>query len=405
MASKGPEAAGPGCRLDDAGNVVVPFRDGDGYLQGVRLMDQAGKALDIGNVGGRGIRHVVGKLSPDTKTVFVTSDYRLAVLSGQADIPVVVVAAPEAVPAMIKHLRQAHPTHDVTKLDGANKPAVAHWRAVKQWAPIRTNGPQMAGPGCRLDDAGNVVIPFRDANGNLHGVRLVDPKGKARDIGDVGGDGIRHVVGKLSPDSKAAFVTSDYRQAVLFREADIPVVVVTKPEAVPAMIDHLRRAHPTLDVTEINDANKPAVAHWRTAEKWAPIKTSGPQVAGPGCRLDDAGNLVIPYRDDDGDLRGVRLVDPKGKALDIGDVGGRGVCHVIGKLPEDAQAAFVTADYKMAVKFHRRTGTSVIVVSKPEAVQAMAEHLHQTRPKFAVTVLEPPTVRPLPPKRPILDLS
>jgi len=143
-------------------------------------------------------------------------------------------------------------------------PAMSKWRESGHWAPISAKGPQASGPGCRLDDVGNLVIPFRDEKNHLRGVRIIDRTGKALDIDNVAGRSIRHVVGKMTPDSQAVFVTADYNLAVaLHRAAKTPVVVVTQEASIPAMVGDLRRGRPDLVVTLA------AETHLKAAEKAA----------------------------------------------------------------------------------------------------------------------------------------
>ncbi|WP_413208298.1 TraI/MobA(P) family conjugative relaxase [Rhodospirillum sp. A1_3_36] len=150
--------------------------------------------------------------------------------------------------------------------------ALEHWKASSTWAKpgdtpwLGVKGP--VGRGCRLDDGGNLLVPFRDSENRLRGVRVLSPTGVSLDMGD-STPGMRHVI---DPDNRlehggSVILATDYAMATAIRAAtERPVIVVPNEAALSALVDEFRRTRPDLEPV-IARATEPRLDPPRTVSR------------------------------------------------------------------------------------------------------------------------------------------
>lgn len=148
-----------------------------------------------------------------------------------------------------------------------------------------------------------------------------------------------------------------YLMSEAFRDPLAIVLVMAHQEFLALVVDQPRGLrHPPRVGAEIRQA----LAAWRDTSDWSSASPSAwvktEKLASAGVRVDDKGNLVVPFRDGDGHIQGVRMVGQTGATLDLGHLD-RGVMHIIDpKKQIDAGARVVIAsDYHLALAIHRAT--------------------------------------------------
>jgi hypothetical protein len=131
-------------------------------------------------------------------------------------------------------------------------PALKAWRETASWAKARSftwlADTRFTGHGCRVDDQGNLAVPFRDANGHIQAIRLYAPDGKSTDIGDTHKGILTHMINqKKTLTSGPVIFCSDYAEAVKIHNATRqPVVMVANPAKIKAAIGLFKRNHPRI---------------------------------------------------------------------------------------------------------------------------------------------------------------
>ncbi len=133
-------------------------------------------------------------------------------------------------------------------------PALRHWTGAGTWADGRKNPwltvRKVKGFGLKEDGDGNLIIPFRDARGNIRALRCLAPDGKTLNIGDMRGPGLAHVIdpGKTlaaSGDADRVVITDDYAAAAAIHTAARRAVVLVPPGAdAGKRLEALKAEHP-----------------------------------------------------------------------------------------------------------------------------------------------------------------
>ena len=131
------------------------------------------------------------------------------------------------------------------------------------------------------------------------------------------------------PKTLAGRIAADWKQFLIneaYRDPLALVVIMTYKKMFRAFGDGGRDRLPrTL---------RPALRHWIDAGKWAD-GTAGPWVKEKGgarslgLREDGSGNLMVPFRGKDGHVWGLQVLKPDGKTTEIGNLGKKGLLHVI----------------------------------------------------------------------------
>ncbi|MCA1908974.1 MAG: relaxase/mobilization nuclease domain-containing protein [Magnetospirillum sp.] len=138
------------------------------------------------------------------------------------------------------------------------KPALATWLDGASWkAPAMTwLKPDLGDMDLKADDTGRVLYPFRDDKGHVWAIRAMDGQGRTADIGDLDKPGLSHVIdpGNDLGRQKAAYdgqvvITSDcLAAAILYKDAGVPVIVVSTDAHLVDQATSIRKAHPKADI-------------------------------------------------------------------------------------------------------------------------------------------------------------
>lgn len=271
-------------RIDSAGNLVIPFRDTSGRLQGLRLLDDGGRRLDIGAVGGATM-HVIDprrQIGPGAAVV-ITTDYTAAVAIRRATRAPVVVAPSEAdVPQVIAALDRQHgglrpvlaatspevtapvscprillpekrAGHVLRSLFAAalGDRAITAWDATTDWATPKTSPwlkeKGVPGLGGRSMTDGGIAVPLRTLAGRIEDVLVIDPAGAGRRVLDT--DAPKPLVHVIDPrrrlGSGPLVITTGYAEAAaLHRTTAAPVVMAADAVDWPAIATALKDKHP-----------------------------------------------------------------------------------------------------------------------------------------------------------------
>ncbi|WP_417814510.1 TraI/MobA(P) family conjugative relaxase [Thalassospira alkalitolerans] len=206
-------STGRGCRIDDKGNLIVPLKDANGYMQRVSIYAPDGKRMQIGNVKARGLTHLIdSRKQSDRGPVIFTDDYVDAVKIHDATRrPVVFVPDAKDLRKTITEHRHRNPMvkpivatktpitlpnvrsvtmpndDDLTKLrrtfaHAVNDQAFLVWDECEQWATrgnsnwLKTNG--LRGYGVKITKSGDVAVPLKDRSGRIENVILIDDIGR-----------------------------------------------------------------------------------------------------------------------------------------------------------------------------------------------------------------------------------
>jgi hypothetical protein len=321
---KGP--VGRGCRLDDGGNLLVPFRDSENRLRGVRVLSPTGAALDLGDLGPR-MRHVI---DPDKELesggpVILATDYAMATAIQMAtERPVIVVPNEAALPVLVHDLRRTRPDLE---------PILA-----------RAGEPRQT-----MDPPKNVDWA------------------EAADMGAFEEDAI--TLEDVLPD-RETFAPENSRDP-----SGAPIVSLptdAKPMEIRAVFAH-----------ELKD---PALLVWREATAWATPGNSewlkASNIRGYGVKLTENGELAIPLKDARGRLRDVFLIDKDGNSKPvIGSPDGPPLHHVLDPERRLGQDTLVVAtDYTSAAAIHRATRLPVVLAGSADRWPEVAEELRERHP-------------------------
>jgi phage/plasmid primase-like uncharacterized protein len=303
----------------------------------------------------------------------------------------------------------------VTKL--AN-PALKAWKAAGNWAKAKSlswlSDTRSTGRGCRVDEDGNLLVPFKDHNGYMQAVRLYSPDGKTMDIGSTQARGLTHLIDpKKQVNVGPVIFTTDYADAVKIYDATRrPVVVVADPTDLARVIAEHQRRSPEIkpviagnantvlssipnitmpdqnDTTEIrrafaHETNDKAFMVWDACTDWARpdnapwLKTTG--LRGYGVKLTADGNVTVPLRDRSGRIENVMLIDKQGQQSLVHEADSeQPLCHMIDpQRRQDKDTLIVARDYADAAALHRATNCPVMVPAIPDGWAALAEQIRQ----------------------------
>ncbi|MBB4268151.1 hypothetical protein GGD89_003807, partial [Roseospira visakhapatnamensis] len=284
-------------RVDDAGHRVIPFQGRDGRFAGVRLLARDGKTQDLAPGRGRLPAEALHVIAPDNTLpesgpVVVAGDHALGVALARATrAPVAVAAEAAALPAAARALRARSPavrpvlvtTRDgppmtgaipqVTVAPGASTGAlrdalaeVLEDRAWQVWRAGRSPGPEDRHPllrvgqlrrGARLDDAGNLLLPLRDAGLRIDGVQVLDPRGRpVRTVTNRPDTPLGHVLGGWvgTRSSSGPLVITDSLDAAVALHRETRATVVQAARGTEALARALRRRFPDRPMLVADDA-------------------------------------------------------------------------------------------------------------------------------------------------------
>ncbi|WP_417843543.1 TraI/MobA(P) family conjugative relaxase [Thalassospira sp.] len=320
----------------------------------------------------------------------------------------------------------------VTKL--AN-PALAAWKEAGHWAKAKSlswlSDTRSTGRGCRVDDDGNLLVPFKDRNGHMQAVRLYAPAGKIMDIGNTRANGLSHLIDPQKQINKGAVIfTSDYADAVKIHDATRrPVVVLANPDNMSQMLkEHQRRypdnkaiitdpaiprqpnvPHVSLpdqdDTTEIRRAfaqtiNDKAFMVWDTCTDWAKpanstwLKATG--LRGYGVKLTPDGDIAVPLRDRTGRIENVMLIDKQDRQSLVQDnPSDQVLMHRIDPQRRgDHDTLIIARDYAEASALHKATNCPVVMPARPEDWADLANQMHERNKDAEILVALDATEQP-----------
>ncbi|AUG53484.1 TraI/MobA(P) family conjugative relaxase [Thalassospira marina] len=291
----------------------------------------------------------------------------------------------------------------VTKL--AN-PALTAWKEAGHWAKAKSlkwlSETRSTGRGCRMDDEGNLLVPFRDRNGHLQVVRLYSPDGKSLDIGNERAHTLVHLIDPRKQIDKGPVIfTADYADAVKIHDATRrPVIVLADPNDMRQVLkEHQRRypdstaiiADPAIprqpnvpivslpdqdDATDIRRAfaeatDDKAFIVWDTCSDWAKPKNSAwlkaTGLRGYGVKLTAKGDIAVPLRDKSGRVENVMLIDKQGRqSLVLKSPSDQVQMHRIDPQKRgDKDTLIIARDYADAAALHKATNCPVMIPARP----------------------------------------
>ncbi|WP_019647099.1 TraI/MobA(P) family conjugative relaxase [Novispirillum itersonii] len=329
--------------------------------------------------------------------------------------------------------------HPRVRISEASLRAVQVWREAAPWrdASARPAWAEAKGVmgGVKVDDRGNLVVPFRTPEGRIEGVRLVAEDGRTLDIGPVSRSSFhlidpRRMVERARADRNdhdrvtspvPVLIVSDYQGAVTLAQATRHPVAVARSaqdldavaEALkaqgisPIVVDHehtqtarpgrlmIPRDAKVSDLRSLSAAvlGDQAQALWDTAK---PAGRDSPVLAAQGvqsfgCREDDTGNLLVPLRTLSGRLEGVAQISPTGTQTQIRSR--KGEQEPLACLIDPARQlgsggpVLLAQSYMTGAALHRATRLPVVVVvADPGGWQATAEAVKAKWPASAVVV-------------------
>ncbi|WP_085586285.1 TraI/MobA(P) family conjugative relaxase [Thalassospira mesophila] len=312
----------------------------------------------------------------------------------------------------------------VTKL--AN-PALAAWKEAGNWATAKSltwlSETRSTGRGCRMDEDGNLLVPFKDRNGHMQAVRLYAPDGKIMEIGHSRARGLTHVIDPKKQVAKGPVIfTSDYADAVKIHEATRrPIVIVADPADLGRVIAEHQRRSPEITPIIAGDAKaalpgipnvvlpdqddaigiRRAFAHetndqaflvWDACTDWAKpgnapwLKTAG--LRGYGVKLTADGEVAVPLKDRSGRIENVMLIDKQGQQRLVLDTDPE---HPPGHMIDpqrrrDKNTIIIARDYADAAALHRATNCPVMVPAEPDGWAALAEQIRQRNSDARIVV-------------------
>lgn len=313
--------------------------------------------------------------------------------------------------------------------------ALAAWRDTSAWSSAGTSAwvkdEKLASAGVRVDDNGNLVVPFRDADGGIQGVRMIAKNSETLDLGHLGRGAMHIIDPKKQIDAGARVViATDYRAALAIQRATrAPVVLAPSEEAVPQVIEALERKHGPLKpviAAQTPEVRAP-VAHprvlvppeakrhtlrsvfaealgdtaalsWDATTDWAKPATNAwlkeKGVPGFGVRQRPDGGLAVPLRTLAGRLEAVLEIAPDGRLRRSGrGPDGPPLVHIIDparQLKGNPSLPIVIATgYAEAAAIHRATRAPVIMAPSPEEWAEVAKAVREKWPKAPVVAALP----------------
>jgi phage/plasmid primase-like uncharacterized protein len=303
----------------------------------------------------------------------------------------------------------------VTKL--AN-PALKAWKEAGNWAKSKSlswlSETRSTGRGCRMDEDGNLLVPFKDRNGHLQAVRLYSPDGKSLDIGNERARGLVHLIDPRKQIDKGPVIfTADYADAVKIHDAiRRPVIVLANPDDMRQVLKEHQRKYPDGkaiiadpdiprqpnvpivslpdqdDATDIRRAfaqatNDKAFMVWDACTDWAKPKNSAwleaTGLRGYGVKLTDKGNISVPLRDRSGRIENVMLIDKQGRQSLVQDTpSDQMLMHRIDpQRRRDKDTLIIARDYADAAALHRATNCPVMVPARPADWADLAREMRE----------------------------
>ncbi|WP_404424230.1 TraI/MobA(P) family conjugative relaxase [Thalassospira australica] len=300
-------------------------------------------------------------------------------------------------------------------------PALAAWREAGKWADAKSLNwladTRSTGRGCRLDDVGNLLVPFKDENGFMQAVRIYAPGQNMMSIGNIKARGLTHIIDtRKQINSGPVIFTADYADAVKIHDATRrPVVIVADPRELQLVIRRYRKSSPLIKpvVAGKTDAKLPSIGYvrmpnqddqteirrafaratedeaflvWDACPEWATpgnsswLKSAG--IRGYGVKLTPDGEVAVPLKDRSGRLENVILIDQKGNQRAVFDpIDNIALSHVIDPAWRDEKDTVIVAlDYADAAAIHRATRCPVVVPETPDDWQTALE---QTRLRYS----------------------
>ncbi|GAB3129481.1 TraI/MobA(P) family conjugative relaxase [Novispirillum itersonii] len=324
------------------------------------------------------------------------------------------------------------------RISEASLKAVQVWREAAPWRDVgaRPAWAEAKGVmgGVKVDDRGNLVVPFRDAQGRMEGVRLVAEDGRALDIGPVSRSSFhlidpRRMVERARTDRNThdgttppvpVLIVSDYQGAVTLAQATRhPVAVARSAQDLDAVAEALKAqglkpivvAHEHTQSTppgrliiphdaKVSDLRSLSAAALGDEAQalWDAAKPAGRDspvlvaqgVQSFGCREDAGGNLLVPLRTLSGRLEGVAQISPTGTQTQIRSR--KGEQEPLACLIDPARQlgsggpVLLAQSYMTGAALHRATRLPVVVVADPGGWQATAEAVKTKWPASAVVV-------------------
>lgn len=331
-------------------------------------------------------------------------------------------------------LPSSDPFHRPARISEASLAALRVWREATPWQqttarPAWAEKARLGTAGVKVDDQGNLIVPFRSsqgrAQGRIEGVQLVAKDGSTLTIGPVSRDSLYLIdpgrtLQERSSSQRAApkapvLVTADYPSAVALAQATGAAVAVARSEAdlsaVAAALSARYHAKATVITREqgIGLALPPTLAPAELRSRCARtvgdramlLWDSSPRSAGRenpvlaalgvqsyGCREDDTGSLLVPLRTLSGRLEGVALLRPGEAPSQTVNPAREPLVAMIDPLRElgKNRPVLLAQDYPTAAALHRATRLPVLAVQDPADWLATAEAVKDKWPGSPVVV-------------------
>lgn len=314
-------------------------------------------------------------------------------------------------------LPQSTPFHRPARISEASLAALRVWRNATPWQqttarPAWAEKARLGSSGVKVDDQGNLIVPFRTPQGRMEGVQLVAKDGSTLTIGPISRDSL-HLIdpGRTLQERSSSLrgalkapvlVTADYPSAVALAQATGAAVAVARSEAdlsaVAAALSARYHAKATIVARDqtiglaLPPTLAPAELRSRCArtvgDKAMLLWDSSPRSAGRdnpvlaaqgvqsyGCREDDTGSLLVPLRTLSGRLEGVALLRPgEAPSQTVNPARGPLVAMIdpLRELGTD-RPVLLAQDYPTAAALHRATRLPVLAVQDPADWLATAE--------------------------------
>ncbi len=294
-----------------------------------------------------------------------------------------------------------------TPLSKMAAPALAAWRQSGNWAEAKSMSwmadTRYTGRGCRTDEKGNLLVPFKDERGFMQSVRIYSPDGKSMNIGNTRRRYLQHIIdSRKQRENGPVIYTADYAEGVKIHDATRrPVVVVADPKMLRQAINEDLRRYPETrailasengttipgvplirlpdqeDAISIRRSFAKAIGDdaflvWDACPEWASPKNStwlnkfG--LKGYGVKLSSDGEIAVPLKDRSGRLENVMLIDNSGRQRTVlPQDPDRPQLHVIDpEKRKDQDTIFIALNYADAATLHRATRSPVVILETPD---------------------------------------
>ncbi|GAB3129297.1 TraI/MobA(P) family conjugative relaxase [Novispirillum itersonii] len=331
-------------------------------------------------------------------------------------------------------LPSSDPFHRPARISEASLAALRVWRNATPWQqttarPAWAEKSRLGSAGVKVDDLGNLIVPFRSsqgrAQGRIEGVLLVAKDGSTLTIGPVSRDSLHLIdpgrtLQERSSSQRAApkapvLVTADYPSAVALAQATGAAVAVARCEAdlsaVAAALSARYHAKATvitrkqgtglalpstLAPAELRSRCARAVEDkamllWDSSQR--PAGRDNPVLAAQGvqsygCREDDTGSLLVPLRTLSGRLEGVAMLRPGEAPSQTVNLARGPLVAMIDPLRElgTDRPVLLAQDYPTAAALHRATRLPVLAVQDPADWQATAEAVKSKWPNASLVI-------------------